>query len=61
MFVISALAIIIAGSFLTRFADAIAEITGLGRLVIGSVLLAGATSLPELTSIFPQSAWAWLI
>ena len=41
--------IIIAGSFLTRFADAIAEITRLGRLVIGSVLLAGATSLPELT------------
>jgi cation:H+ antiporter len=48
-FLISAAVIIIAGSFLTRFADAIAEITRLGRLVIGSVLLAGATSLPELT------------
>lgn len=48
-FVISAAVIVIAGSFLTRFADAIAEITRLGRLVIGSVLLAGATSLPELT------------
>jgi cation:H+ antiporter len=48
-FLISAAVIIIAGSFLTRFADAIAEITKLGRLVIGSVLLAGATSLPELT------------
>jgi cation:H+ antiporter len=47
-FLISAAVIIAAGSFLTRFADAIAEITGLGRLVIGSVLLAGATSLPEL-------------
>jgi cation:H+ antiporter len=48
-FLISAAVIIIAGSFLTRFADTIAEITRLGRLVIGSVLLAGATSLPELT------------
>ena len=48
-FAISAAVIIVAGGFLTRFADEIAEITGLGRLVIGSVLLAGATSLPELT------------
>jgi cation:H+ antiporter len=48
-FSISAAAIIIAGSFLTRFADTIAEVTRLGRLVIGSVLLAGATSLPELS------------
>jgi cation:H+ antiporter len=48
-FLFAATVIIIAGSFLTRFADAIAELTGLGRLVIGSVLLAGATSLPELT------------
>ncbi len=37
-----------AGSLLAKAADAIAEITGLGRLLIGSVLLAGATSLPEL-------------
>jgi cation:H+ antiporter len=48
-FVMSALVIIIAGTFLSRFADEIAERTGLGRLLIGSVLLAGATSLPELT------------
>ncbi len=48
-FLICAAVIIVAGSFLTRFADAIAELTGLGRLVIGSVLLAGVTSLPELT------------
>jgi cation:H+ antiporter len=41
--------IIIAGTFLSRYADAIAELTGLGRLLVGSVLLAGATSLPELT------------
>jgi cation:H+ antiporter len=48
-FVLAAIVIVIAGTFLSRFADEIAEITGLGRLLIGSILLAGATSLPELT------------
>jgi cation:H+ antiporter len=48
-FVLCAAVIVVAGTFLTRCADAIADLTGLGRLVIGSVLLAGATSLPELT------------
>jgi len=38
-----------AGTVLARAADAIAESTGLGRLLVGSVLLAAATSLPELT------------
>lgn len=41
--------IVVAGSVLTHCADAIAEITGWGRLLVGSILLAGATSLPELT------------
>lgn len=41
--------IVVAGSALTHCADAIAEITGWGRLLVGSLLLAGATSLPELT------------
>jgi cation:H+ antiporter len=41
--------IVAAGTFLARCADTIAEVTGLGRLLIGSVLLAAATSLPELT------------
>lgn len=41
--------IVVAGTFLSKFADAIADLTGFGRLLIGSVLLAGATSLPELT------------
>jgi len=48
-FLICAVVIIVAGTFLSKYADAIAELTGLGRLLIGSVLLAGATSLPELT------------
>jgi len=35
---------------LSRHADAISDATGLGRVWIGTVLLAGATSLPELTT-----------
>ena len=38
-----------AGTLLAREADAIADATGLGRLLVGSFLLAAATSLPELT------------
>ena len=48
-FFILAAAVALAGTFLARAADQIAEITRLGRLLIGSVLLAAATSLPELT------------
>ena len=47
-FSLAAATIVIAGVFLTKFADAIADITGWGRLLAGSILLAGATSLPEL-------------
>jgi cation:H+ antiporter len=48
-FVASAAVIIVAGTYLARYGDAIAELTGLGRLLVGSVLVAGATSLPELS------------
>jgi cation:H+ antiporter len=48
-FLAAAAIIIAAGIVLTRCADAIAELTGFGRLLIGSILLAGATSLPELS------------
>lgn len=47
-FLMSAGVIVVAGSFLTRFADKIGEETGLGRILAGSILLASATSLPEL-------------
>lgn len=47
-FLFSALAIVLAGTFLTKSADAIAELTGMGGLFAGSIFLAGATSLPEL-------------
>jgi cation:H+ antiporter len=48
-FVVCAAVIIVAGTFLTRCADALADLTGFGRLLVGSMLLAAATSLPELT------------
>lgn len=47
-FAISSAIIIVAGIALAKTADAIAEYTGLGRVLVGSLLLAGATSLPEL-------------
>lgn len=47
-FIVSAVIIIVAGMYLARSADEFAEKTGLGRLIVGSLLLAGATSLTEL-------------
>jgi cation:H+ antiporter len=47
-FIIAAGIIVIAGTALTRCSDAIAELTKLGRVLVGSIFLAGATSLPEL-------------
>lgn len=46
-FLASASVIAVAGTGLARDGDRIAELTGLGRLWIGVVLVAGATSLPE--------------
>jgi cation:H+ antiporter len=37
-------------SRLARAADTIADVTGLGRAWIGAILLAGSTSLPEITT-----------
>ena len=48
-FLVLAVVVALAGTFLAKSADQIAEITRLGRLLVGSVLLAAATSLPELT------------
>ncbi len=44
----AAFAIVVAGVFLTHYGDAIGERTGIGRTLAGIVLLASATSLPEL-------------
>lgn len=48
-FVVLAAVVAGAGVALARAADAIAEVTGLGRLLVGSIALAAATSLPELS------------
>lgn len=47
IFLVSAAVIVYAGTKLSRYGDQIAELTGLGGLWIGVVLMAGATSLPE--------------
>ena len=49
MFVVSAAVVIIAGVNLARFGDDLAEVTGWGHLWVGTILVAIATSLPELT------------
>ncbi len=47
LFLLSAAVILVAGTRLSRYGDQIAEHSGLGRLWIGVVLVAAATSLPE--------------
>lgn len=47
MFLVSASVIVVAGVKLSQHGDRIAELTGLGGLWIGVVLMAAATSLPE--------------
>ncbi len=50
-FLLSAIFIVLAAVQLAKYGDAIAYRTGLGGLFIGSLLLAGATSLPELLTM----------
>lgn len=47
VFFIAALVIAVAGTFLSRVADALAQATGLGEVVVGMLLLATVTSLPD--------------
>ncbi len=47
-FIACACAIVFSGVMLSRYGDAIAEKTGMGRMWIGLILIAGVTSLPEL-------------
>jgi cation:H+ antiporter len=50
VFAVSGAAVFKIASRLARHADAIADATGLGRIWIGTVLLAASTSLPEITT-----------
>jgi cation:H+ antiporter len=56
--IVCAILIFWAGSLLSKYGDVIAEKTSLGRAWIGAILIAGVTSLPELSS--GVSAVAWL-
>ncbi|MFZ5556436.1 MAG: sodium:calcium antiporter [Pseudomonadota bacterium] len=47
VFAAAAVVIAVAGTFLARAADELADRTGLGEALIGTFLLAGATSLPD--------------
>ncbi len=49
-FILCSGAIVFAGVMVSRYGDAIAEKTGLGRTWIGLILLASVTSLPELVT-----------
>ena len=49
-FAICVALITVAGSTLSRYGDAIADKTGLGRTWVGVILLATVTSLPELVT-----------
>jgi Ca2+/Na+ antiporter len=48
VFIAAAAAVWWAGTRLTRYADAISEMTGLGEALVGMLLLGGITSLPEI-------------
>jgi len=50
VFLASGVVVVIAGIFLARFGDDIAEKTGWGALWVGTILVSTATSLPELVT-----------
>lgn len=56
-FMLCAAAIAVAGTLLSRSADALAEAYGWGRGWVGLALLATVTSLPELSSGLSAVAW----
>lgn len=53
---LSLVIILLAGTKLARYGDAIAEKTGMGRLWIGLVLLAFVTSMPEMVTAVSSAA-----
>lgn len=50
-----AILIIISGTYLSKYGDIIADKTGLGQALIGGILIALATSLPELVTSITSS------
>ena len=50
VFLVSGVAVVLLGMQLAKYGDALAALTGWGRLFVGSILVALATSLPELSN-----------
>ena len=50
VFLASGVAVVFLGAYLARYGDALASLTGWGRLFVGSILVALATSLPEVSN-----------
>ncbi|MFO8234135.1 MAG: hypothetical protein R6U04_01840 [Bacteroidales bacterium] len=50
LFVVSAIVIAIVGTFLTKTADQLADLTGLGEAMFGAIFLGGTTSLPGIVT-----------
>lgn len=56
LFAVAAVAVWIAGTKVTHYADRLAVATGIGHATIGLVLLAGITSLPEVAVALSSAA-----
>lgn len=55
-FIIAAIATVYVSMKLSEYADVISEKTAMGGLMVGTLLLAGATSLPEVSTSFSAAA-----
>lgn len=55
-FVLAAIVTVIASIKLSQYADVISEKTAMGGMMVGTLLLAGATSLPEVSTSFSAAA-----
>jgi len=56
IFAVSAIIIAMAGTHLSRLADLLADRTGWGEALVGGLLLAGVTSLPDFTATLTAAA-----
>lgn len=59
-FLLAAVAIVVGGIGLSRSAEAISRITGMGPLLAGALLLATATSLPDLVTGISAARQGWV-
>lgn len=55
-FIIAAAIVVFASIKLSQYADVISEKTSMGGMMVGTLLLAGATSLPEVSTSFSAAA-----